>query len=134
MGDTKHTPGPWRWFIQGNGDAYLATPDRGRLIVMDFQRQGMQGAEPRFRDLDICVMRSCLDWVSDRTAGTVEHPDALLIAAAPDLLEACQRALSLAQLLRSTNTISRADLAAANNLTADQLEESIGKALSGANK
>lgn len=44
------TPGPWQWF--GNTkmhEVYLATPDRGRLLVMDFARWGMGGAQPRFQ-------------------------------------------------------------------------------------
>lgn len=43
------TPGPWAWF--GNTDShsiYLATPDRGRRMVMGFRRWGMQGAQPDF--------------------------------------------------------------------------------------
>jgi len=44
-------PGPWHW--AGNTDVrhiYLANwqPGRGRCVVMDFARWGMQGAQPRF--------------------------------------------------------------------------------------
>lgn len=49
--DRAATQGPWQWF--GNGDVrdiYLATPDRGRLYVMQFDRWGMQSAQPVFRD------------------------------------------------------------------------------------
>ena len=33
-------------------------------------------------------MQPASEWINDRTHGTIEHPDALLIAAAPDLLAA----------------------------------------------
>lgn len=49
--DQAATPGPWAWF--GNTDvrdACLATPDRGRLYVMQFARWGMASAQPVFRD------------------------------------------------------------------------------------
>jgi hypothetical protein len=49
--DQAATAGPWQWF--GNTDVhdvYLATPDRGRLYVMQFARWGMSSAQPVFRD------------------------------------------------------------------------------------
>lgn len=91
----KHfTDGPWQWFAHANGDVYLATPDRGHLLVMDFARKGMQGGQPRFAE-----------WHGDhreRWGGTMvpadrmnilDHPDARLIAAAPDLVRALLHAL-----------------------------------------
>ncbi len=74
----EHTPGTWEW-SNATGEWMLVTPDRGRLVVLDFVRKGMQGAAPRVRDIDRCLM---LDFDPD-------HPDARLIAAAPDLLAAC---------------------------------------------
>lgn len=79
------TPGPWQWnnTLQG---ARLETPHSGRLIVMDCTRKGMQSAEPRFSDRNgerrggIMRPASKLD--------LFEHPDARLIADAPDLYEA----------------------------------------------
>ncbi len=44
------TPGDWQWF--GNTkmhEVYLATVHGGRIFVMDFQRWGMGGAQPRFQ-------------------------------------------------------------------------------------
>ena len=49
MSEGKHTKGPWEWMQwTRSGGIHLGTPDRGHLIVMDFVRSGMQGAQPRF--------------------------------------------------------------------------------------
>jgi len=92
----KHTGPPWQWVFRmdKHGGPYLATPDRGHLIVMDFVRLGMQQAQPRFAVWD----------GDDRTrmggimkpATEIElasHPDARLIESSPALLEACKEAL-----------------------------------------
>ena len=82
----KHTPGQWRWTKQFTGQWALMT---GRsLLVMDFVRQGMNGAQPRFSDRNGEPRGGLMHKAEDLDLAT--HPDATLIAAAPDLLEACK--------------------------------------------
>ena len=95
----QHTPGPWDWYMNDRGEAMLATSDRGRLYVMQPVRCGMQGGTVRFaewgegeRGRRGGVMRDAKEHLQ---AGVLMHPDALLIAAAPDLFAALQRALNV---------------------------------------
>ena len=114
-----HTPGPWSWFGNQHG-VYLATPDRGRTYVMGFRRMGLQGAQPTFRDGG--VMRPASELVrfsvgnglakgfSDGRAdgsvyrydiSSIDHPDARLIAAAPDYHTAAREIDRLALVIES---------------------------------
>lgn len=91
------TPGPWRWLVCGNKDVYLAAEHSGRLVVMDFVRQGMQSAAPRFRDFAHCLLETAQHWVQDKTRGPIEHPDAIFIEHAPEDVATLLRALDNAQ-------------------------------------
>lgn len=90
------TPGPWIWDSRAkdsndgrSGRVYtrLVTPDRGMLLVMDFRRMGMQGAIPVLRDSEGFMAEAHEFFGPPDHNRVVEllHPDALLIAAAPDL-------------------------------------------------
>ncbi|MGH3648051.1 MAG: hypothetical protein ACRDTM_12855 [Micromonosporaceae bacterium] len=45
---TGRTPGPWRWGGNTSGPIYLSTTGHGRIMVMAFNRLGMQDAQPCF--------------------------------------------------------------------------------------
>ena len=85
----KHTPGPWQWFKRADGAVYLATPDRGHLIVMDFIRFGMQQGQARFAVWE-GEERERMGGIMKPTEklDVNEHPDARLVAAAPEMYDA----------------------------------------------
>jgi hypothetical protein len=102
---SKHTPGPWRWeFNSTHKSVELCggTPAFDKT-VMDFTRWGMSGASPRFMGDDggfriLHRLQDRKDWIAAFSGrehhqhwfATVTHPDARLIAAAPELLSALQ--------------------------------------------
>lgn len=114
MTTAKHTPGPWRWEVNRahksiklcGGPSHRGY-GRFDLTVMDFARYGMTGAAPVFWnwDLDKSVgERFRADVLAEPVAGRehhaswfadINHPDALLIAAAPVLREGADAALDL---------------------------------------
>jgi len=95
------TPGPWGWFGDSKrGSFYLATKQGGRRFVLSARPFGPKRAQFKFnsagelidaRDLAVHeVNPQATDW-RDRSLYrhdilAIDHPDARLIAAAPDLL------------------------------------------------
>ena len=79
MSDTKHTPGPWAW---GDMDSTSGLePEEGDRFVLRGKPE-RAGANP-YRPLVLVV--------DDNVS--LDQPDRDLIAAAPDLLAACEQML-----------------------------------------
>ncbi len=91
---SAHTPGPWKWTV--NPKSHEVELSRGGVgdIVMGFERWGMMSATPRFRvdgQMKRAVDVSVAEPGREHHAAwwrIIDHPDARLIEAAPDLLGA----------------------------------------------
>lgn len=98
----KHTPGPWRWEFNAEHKRVHLVGGRPRfdLTVMDFDRWGMNRATVSFRDTSedgmnlMFKLHERTDWIAPEAGREhhkswhqlVTHPDARLMAAAPELL------------------------------------------------
>lgn len=100
----KHTPGPWKWWYpRGANSPVLVSPPHGLCVVMDTVRKGMTGATLRFAKRSdgmggvLLNADQYIETDDERRPDfcTVNHPDALLIAAAPDLLVACKAMIAI---------------------------------------
>lgn len=87
----SHTKGPWVWTNRMGGEWMLMADHGCRPVVMDFVRRGMNRAQPRFgiRSDNMGGIMKPVEKLPDFP----NHPDALLIQAAPDLYEAALDAL-----------------------------------------
>jgi hypothetical protein len=97
---SAHTPGPWRWEFNGEHRRLhlVGGCPRYDLTIMDFERWGMNGATMRLRDTAHDGMQLLYrvherpDWIAPEPGREhhrgwhqlLTHPDARLIAAAPE--------------------------------------------------
>lgn len=104
MSSPKHTPGPWRWEFNAKRRSLHLVGGRPRydLTLMDFERWGMNGATMRLRDTAhdglqlLYRVHERPDWIAPEPGREhhkhwhqlLTHPDALLIQAAPVMLQA----------------------------------------------
>jgi len=100
----SHTPGPWRWEFNAEHKRLHLVGGRPLydLTIVDFERWGMNRATMRLRDTSYDGMNLMFkvhqrqDWIAPEPGREhhkkwhqlLTHPDARLIAAAPDLLDA----------------------------------------------
>lgn len=106
MSKAKFTKGPWQWEInRSNKRVFLSS--RGNEVLR-FERWGMHSAAPTFTEIvdghvlqgvkaeslavDITGREHHRDWCQE-----IDHPDAYLIAAAPEMYELLEDYVSFAE-------------------------------------
>ncbi len=110
MSEAKHTPGPWVWRVDRTAKTVSLMSSGGGWgdTVVDAVRWGFGGATLRwnrnglmYRSQEIAKPYPRRDhhaaWILD-----IDHPDAHLMKAAPDLLAACEKVLMNLDYLRAT--------------------------------
>lgn len=114
---TPHTPGPWTWIKDTDG-YHLVTAHSGQLAVLTSALNASMG------DWD-APSNSCLfgreGFPSQLVPMTPDHPDARLIAAAPNLLAA------LKTLLNATDDIEGLDGCSERAIAKAAIAEAEGK-------
>lgn len=109
---TKHLRGPWRWLVNAKTkQAILVTDHSGEMFVMGFVRNGHQGAQPMFQVqspggghmVPLFEGIGTLTTEPDHNGYVaVTHPDATLIAAAPEMLAALEKCAGFLATWRDT--------------------------------
>jgi hypothetical protein len=100
IADFKGTPGPWRWEINLSAKTVSLVGGKPKYdeYVMDFARYGFRNATPRFKtgvNQGLSIMENAEKYAENipgrehhsKWCQTISHPDAQLIATAPELLE-----------------------------------------------
>ena len=127
----ERTPGPWYWEakVSPSSDGRKGTPHvrlmtagvRGGYTVLTFDRMGMGGAQVKFLEGPLIEPYSkFVENVDHNGYGRLRHPDALLIAAAPELYAALEQVLASAaphpeqhEAMTAAWTVARAAIAKA---------------------
>jgi hypothetical protein len=110
MSETKHTPGPWEFRTYTGGCTVVSSHEEPGTSVRD-----------RLKGVTIKIDAIIRD---DQSNASDASPDARLICAAPDLLEACIRALPY---LRDHIGMTRYE-GPGDRIALDLCEEAIAKA------
>lgn len=104
----QHTPGPWRWEFNEKSKSVqiCGGVPKYDLIVMDFVRYGMGGAQPRFNvshenGMQLMENASTMGSVvkgrehHQSWFKSISHPDALLMVKAPEMLDMLKKVIEV---------------------------------------